>query len=313
MGATRDHTQSAKTSSRNRTDGARTDQRNHTSRSHSPQPIVVQHGQRPHAGSAASAAPTPSVATAAAAAATAAQATEGMVTYRPLEAADLPSIIDEYDQTWGFRPLSARRPLSQMVSKRFVVHYLEGTSRAEIAELDGQVLGLTFAQVEGERPLYPQARETLADIDDLLRADDTGSVALREVTYWHRAENRLERISQIGNVTQAELRLFLVSPKARGHGVGGGLWRRLMAYFQRQGVKRYFLHTDNSCDVGFYDHQGLVCNAKRIAADHPEDHVEKMYGRMNDLYIYSGEPSRTVRHRRRGGRPAAAVQPNRGE
>ena len=86
-----------------------------------------------------------------------------------------------------------------------------------------------------------------------------------------------------------------------------------MAYFQACGVKRYFLHTDNSCDVGFYDHQGLVCNAKRIAADHPEDHVEKMYGRMNDLYIYSGEPSRTVRHRRCGGNSGAGQQPKRGE
>lgn len=233
--------------------------------------------------------------------------------YRPLTATDLPAIIDEYDQTWGFRPLSERRPLSQMVSKRFVMHYLEGTTRAEVAELDGQVLGLTFAQVDGERPLYPHAQETLAGIDDRLRADDTGSIALRETLYWHRAENRLERISQIGKVTQAELRLFLVSPKARGHGVGGGLWRRLMAYFQDRGVKRYFLHTDNSCDVGFYDHQGLVCNAKRIAADHPEDHVEKMYGRMNDLYIYSGEPSRTVRHRRRAGASVAQQQSKRGE
>ena len=303
MGAIRDHIHHAKASSRNHTDGARTENRNRSSIQRSPQAVVPLQTTRSHAKPAVFASLMPDAATAGG----------NVVTYRPLTATDLPAIIDEYDQTWGFRPLSERRPLSQMVSKRFVMHYLEGTTRAEVAELDGQVLGLTFAQVDGERPLYPHAQETLAGIDDRLRADDTGSVALRETLYWHRAENRLERISQIGKVTQAELRLFLVSPKARGHGVGGGLWRRLMAYFQACGVKRYFLHTDNSCDVGFYDHQGLVCNAKRIAADHPEDHVEKMYGRMNDLYIYSGEPSRTVRHRRRGGNSGAGQQPKRGE
>lgn len=301
MGATRDHINHGKASTRNHTGGARIDHRNHTPYQRSPQAIIPQPATRSQVDPAVLAKPD------------AIAAPSGSVTYRPLAVNDLPVVIDEYDQTWGFKPLSGRRPLSQMVSKRFVMHYLEGTTRAEVAELDGQVLGLTFAQVDGERPLYPHAQETLADIDDRLRADDTGSIALRETLYWHRAENRLERISQIGKVTQAELRLFLVSPKARGHGVGGGLWRRLMAYFQDRGVKRYFLHTDNSCDVGFYDHQGLVCNAKRIAADHPEDHVEKMYGRMNDLYIYSGEPSRTVRHRRRAGASAAQQQSERGE
>ncbi|MDC7284936.1 GNAT family N-acetyltransferase [Bifidobacterium thermophilum] len=307
MGAIRDHIHHAKASSRNHTDGAHTENRSRSSIQRSPQAVVPLQTTRSHAKPAVSAALMPKTSS------DAATAGGSVVIYRPLTATDLPAIIDEYDQTWGFRPLSERRPLSQMVSKRFVMHYLEGTTRAEVAELDGQVLGLTFAQVDGERPLYPHAQETLAGIDDRLRADDTGSVALRETLYWHRAENRLERISQIGKVTQAELRLFLVSSKARGHGVGGGLWRRLMAYFQACGVKRYFLHTDNSCNVGFYDHQGLVCNAKRIAADHPEDHVEKMYGRMNDLYIYSGEPSRTVRHRRRGGNSGAGQQPKRGE
>lgn len=307
MGAIRDHINHAKASTRNHAGGARIDHRNHTPYQRSSQAIIPQPATRSQADPAALAKPDVLVKPGAIV------APSGNVTYRPLSVNDLPAVIDEYDQTWGFKPLSQRRPLSQMMSKRFVMHYLEGTTRAEVAELDGQVLGLTFAQVDGERPLYPHAQETLAGIDDRLRADDTGSVALRETLYWHRAENRLERISQIGKVTQAELRLFLVSPKARGHGVGGGLWRRLMAYFQACGVKRYFLHTDNSCDVGFYDHQGLVCNAKRIAADHPEDHVEKMYGRMNDLYIYSGEPSRTVRHRRRGGNSGAGQQPKRGE
>lgn len=123
MGAIRDHIHHAKASSRNHTDDARTENRSRSSIQRSPQAVVPLQTTRSHAKPAVSAALMPETSS------DAATAGGNVVIYRPLTATDLPAIIDEYDQTWGFRPLSERRPLSQMVSKRFVMHYLEGTTR----------------------------------------------------------------------------------------------------------------------------------------------------------------------------------------
>lgn len=62
-------------------------------------------------------------------------------------------------------------------------------------------------------------------------------------------------------------------------------------YFAGCGVEWYYLHTDSSCDVGFYDHHGMQRVLTRLAADHPED------GDEDDLYIYAAEPERYDRPR----------------
>ena len=61
-----------------------------------------------------------------------------------------------------------------------------------------------------------------------------------------------------------------------------------MDYFANCQVARFYLHTDSSCDVSFYDHKGLTCIAARYAADHPEDGTD-----MDDIFIYAGTPENT--------------------
>ena len=70
-----------------------------------------------------------------------------------------------------------------------------------------------------------------------------------------------------GRPYPAEIVLFIVSPEARGRGVGGRLFRAAMLYLHKHDVADYFLFTDTSCDVGFYDHQGLTRMAARNLTD----------------------------------------------
>ena len=67
----------------------------------------------------------------------------------------------------------------------------------------------------------------------------------------------------VGKTYQAEIALFLVSPEAKGHGVGGRLFAHMLDWFQAIGVSEYFLFTDTTCDYGFYEHKGL----ERMAAE----------------------------------------------
>ena len=91
----------------------------------------------------------------------------------------------------------------------------------------------------------------------------------------------------------AEIVLFLVSPEARGRGVGGRLFRAAMAYLRGQGVSDYFLFTDTGCDVGFYEHQGLT----RMAA---RDLTEPGASRAETFYVYEGRVPAAAAARRIG-------------
>ncbi|RSX53417.1 GNAT family acetyltransferase [Bifidobacterium goeldii] len=219
------------------------------------------------------------------------------VIYRPMTWQDLDAIVEEFDRTWGYCSSAAGTPMSMPLSRHFVLHYLAPTTRGDIAERDGQFMGVTLSRAAGQPVLFPQAAQALADVDSELRQDPVGAQALEETLRWHEIERELERDIDINTSAPAEIELFLVAAAARGHGVGGTLWRRQMRYFVDCGVPRYFLHTDSSCDVSFYDHKGLDCEATRLAADHPEDN-----GTMDDVFIYAGNP--------RGNQPNQLKQPS---
>lgn len=66
-----------------------------------------------------------------------------------------------------------------------------------------------------------------------------------------------------GKSYQAEITLFVVSPEARGMGVGRKLFNHMLGVFRNAGMNEYFLFTDTTCDYGFYDYRGLTRKAER--------------------------------------------------
>lgn len=54
-----------------------------------------------------------------------------------------------------------------------------------------------------------------------------------------------------------ELLLFIVSPDARGLGVGTTLLKRFEAHLKARGARSYYLMTDESCSYGYYDRHGF--------------------------------------------------------
>lgn len=214
------------------------------------------------------------------------------VTYRPMAWADMDAVTEAFEQTWGHCSSAAATPSSPLLSRHFVLHYLEPATRADIAERDGRFMGVTLARVAGRPAAFPQTGAELAAVNARLEhGAPIGAQALHETERWHRLEETLEERISINDTAQAEIELFLVAGAARGHGVGGSLWRRVNRYFAGCGVEWYYLHTDSSCDVGFYDHHGMQRVLTRLAADHPED------GDEDDLYIYAAEPERYDRPR----------------
>ena len=209
----------------------------------------------------------------------------GAIVYRPVVWEDVEAITDAFCRTWGAGE-SDDPDIARRICHHFVLHYLEPATGGDVAESeDGVFLGVTLARVEGEPVLFPHAGEELARVNAALDATEAGAATLARTNLWHEVEERMEDDIDLNATVHAELELFLVAEQARGKGVGGTLWRRVLGYFAEHGQSRYYLHTDSSCDVGFYEHKGLDLVAERYAADSPDTHV----GSGEDIFIYVGE------------------------
>lgn len=212
------------------------------------------------------------------------------VEFRDVHLGDIDAIVKEYERTWGISK-EVGQEASLSLSRRFVLHYLEPSTHGTIAEVDGKFMGLLLARVFDAPVMFPEIRSMLLEQEREMKSqnDENYARALEEAYAMRALETKLEAKSHINDLTQAELELFLVSPDARGHGVGGGLWRRTMHMLRNNGVNRYYLHTDSACDVSFYDYHGLSKDASLLHKDHPYE-IERAKSLVEDLYIYSGEP-----------------------
>ncbi|MEE0654554.1 MAG: GNAT family N-acetyltransferase [Bifidobacterium criceti] len=213
------------------------------------------------------------------------------VHYRAMRWEDLDDVTASFDRVWPQREGIAGTPLALPIARYLTLHYLEQSTWANVAELgDGTFAGVTLARVEGRPALFAQARDALETVRALINADPRGAQMLDmfEHVFLVR-EDILEEDSDVRADTQAELELFMVNPDVRGHGVGRALWEDLLGALRAMGVRAFFLHTDSSCDYGFYDHKGLTRVAERLAADHPED-AELAEGlTTDDQYIYRAD------------------------
>lgn len=213
------------------------------------------------------------------------------VSYRPMEWNDLNAVTICFDRVWPQREGIAGTPVAPLIARYLTLHYLEQSTWSNVAQTSaGEFAGITLARVVGRPALFPQAHGALEDVRAQLLADPRGARVIEtlEDGFFVR-EGILEEDSDVTATTQAELELFMVNPDVRGAGVGGALWRQLLAALRSMDVRAFFLHTDSSCDYGFYDHKGLARVAERIAADHPEDARLAPGMDTDDQFIYRAD------------------------
>ena len=213
------------------------------------------------------------------------------VSYRPMEWSDLDAVATCFDRVWPQWEGIAGTPVAPLIARYLTLHYLEQSTWSNVAQTSaGEFVGITLARVVGRPALFPQAHGALMSVRAGLLTDPRGARVIEtlEDGFFVR-EGILEEDSDITATTQAELELFMVNPGVRGAGVGGALWRQLLAALRSMGVRAFFLHTDSSCDFGFYDHKGLSRVAERLAADHPEDADLAPGMNTDDQFIYRAD------------------------
>lgn len=216
------------------------------------------------------------------------------VVYGPMVWSDLDDIVTTFDATWGHCSPAAGNPqISRLLSAHFVLHYLALSTHAEVARIGGRFMAVLLSRVEGRLKLFPQIDKAIETVDGKLNATDLGRKVLAQTEHGFKVERAMESQVDTPHTMQAEVELFMAAASARGKGIGGELWKRSMDFFTQTEVSRFFLHTDSSCDVSFYEAHGLDKLAERkLEVTDGSDTADTMY-------IYAGDPGKVVHTRRR--------------
>ncbi|MGL4451067.1 MAG: GNAT family N-acetyltransferase [Sarcina sp.] len=92
-----------------------------------------------------------------------------------------------------------------------------------------------------------------------------------------------ELLSKRNKSYDGEVAFFVVNEKCRGTGIGKALFNFVIEYFKKENIKEFYLYTDDTCNYGFYEHQGLLRCGEKIY-EIPFKSKEKM-----KFYLYEGQ------------------------
>ena len=185
------------------------------------------------------------------------------LTWRPFAPEDFEGAATLLGRTWlpEFEE-AAQRAASQIE----LAHYLSQTTWSLLAEREGEILGVVLLAERGrEVPEGAGWAELEARLTRAAEKDPQLAEAVRTEMDGVREEAELEReYAARGPVgADAAVKLLIVSPDAKGLGLGGRLFSAALDHLREAGASGYHLLTDDSCDFGFYEHKGLTQAMRR--------------------------------------------------
>lgn len=204
------------------------------------------------------------------------------IAYRAANKADLGQIAELFRRQWcGDQSIMAGRAAAEAnICRYFCSVDWTLVASSGTGELLGAVLvALGDGPGEKERLLWDHARTKT--LDSARQAGAEEDELMREVGIVERETRISAEYAAARPGELAEIKLLIVSSEAQGLGVGKHLFVSALEQAHERG-RRAFLVTDDTCDVGFYEHAGLGCDAARTHSPRGAD-VSANVG----IYIYA--------------------------
>ena len=176
-------------------------------------------------------------------------------------------------------------PAQRAASQIELAHYLAQTTWSLLAERDGEILGVVLLAERGREVTGGAGwAELEARLTRVAEKDEALAEAVRVEMDGVREEAELEReyAAEEPAGADAAVKLLIVSPDAKGLGLGGRLFSAALDHLRETGARGYHLLTDDSCDFGFYEHKGLTqARCRRSRAYWPGVDPEK-----DEFHVY---------------------------
>ncbi|KFI93433.1 N-acetylglutamate synthase [Bifidobacterium saguini DSM 23967] len=205
-----------------------------------------------------------------------------IVTIRPLHRDDYPALIDLVRRTW-YAEFDERTGL--IAAEADWENCLARTTDAYTALQNGKPVALILGRIDAHDERGAWNRHKRNYLKGLMRLVPIkeGIKAIHEIVGILAIDRQLtHKAHKSGHDYAAEVVLFVLAPEARGLGLGKRMFRKLIADFRASGLSKYFLYTDTTCNVGFYEHTGLQQIAA-ITLPASRIHEESM-----SFYLYEG-------------------------
>lgn len=191
---------------------------------------------------------------------------------------DYPYLARLIATTWEFDTFCSPR-VAKYLSYVYLDACLIEQNFSQVALMNGQIAGVIMAQsaYNYKASFWAQLRRKWHLT--LLKLTDEGCEVLSFFEHIDMIDKQL--LIQTEHPYQGKVELFIVDSAYQGHGLGKKLFDKTLEFFKEHQVNDFYLFTDSSCNIGFYEHAGM-----RRRGHHPFYYQEQGSEQCLDMYIY---------------------------
>ncbi len=180
-----------------------------------------------------------------------------MITYREMRQSDIPALLDMIWKMWASPKVQAKPWVAVHYAEMVLYYELLHSTVAFVADDDGKAAGICVLDIKDEHNFHTDYLMKMIDAVMLMTKDPDGLENLKHSTNANRVFNDSEEVLE-GKNYGAEVALFIMDEHHRGQGIGSGMFNHIAHYLSEHGVKKFYLHSDESSYHQFYgEHRGM--------------------------------------------------------
>lgn len=173
---------------------------------------------------------------------------------RLMQASDYDEILKMVITTWDYRSW-VPKDLVWPMAEYFLSDLLQKSDHIVVVTVDGKTAGICAGDVLDYTKIQRFClRKKTAALGAILKQIEPDSIFEK---YIQTMALDQELLLQSNREFEGGLNLLLVNGQYRGLGLGKKLYNNFCEYLQKNGVRSFYLYTDDSSDYGFYEHNGL--------------------------------------------------------
>lgn len=201
------------------------------------------------------------------------------VIYRNIAKKDYPAVRSLICDAFGLQRYVSDSKVLELVNKRYLCSSLAEQTYNQVAEMDGQVIGVIMGA----------SSHATHQASHILNALRSLWYSLQIVLFHQKACHGQGNVHKVyGELVwdckdqyDGVLTLFAVRENRRGLGIGKELLSGMQDYWKALGTGSSYLYTDDTCNFGFYEHMGFHRAKEKLV-----DIIRDGQNTKLDVYLY---------------------------